>query len=150
MSDTVPRLRITLSGLAALFRCTVSPRFLGRVVDCRGALLSEVRLVRMFSPWVSSGVMALHLLACVSSQRRLDIVCSLLSSSSPQGLVCFDSFKGEFIQINATTLEHRASAQDVSRLVIDNRVASVQCTCHYHPCFGICVGQLGAPGFTFF
>ena len=60
------------------------------------------------------------------------------------------SFKGEFIQINTTTLEHRASAQDVSRLVIDNRVDSVQCTCHYHPCCDICVGQLGSPGFTFF
>ena len=59
------------------------------------------------------------------------------------------SFKGEFIQINATTLEHRASAQDVSRLAIDNRIESVQYTCHYHPCFGICVGQLGAPGCTF-
>ena len=61
----------------------------------------------------------------------------------------FASFKGEFIQINATTLEHRASAQDVSRLAIDNRIESVQYTCHYHPCFGICVGQLGAPGCTF-
>jgi len=58
-------------------------------------------------------------------------------------LVTCLSFKGEFIQVNATTLEHRPSAQDVSRLVIDNRIESVQYTCHYHPCFGICVGQLG-------